>query len=203
MLLSIALIVGAYLLGSIASAIIVSRMMGLGDPREGGSGNPGATNVLRLGGKKAAAITLLGDVLKGLLPVLIGAALNQPLWVLGAIAVAAFLGHLYPIFFGFKGGKGVATAVGAILGLSGWLALALIATWLLVVLLTRYSSLAALVSAALAPAYALALTAPVYAYAVAAIAALLIWRHRANIRRLMAGEEDKIGAKSKANASTE
>lgn len=190
------LIVGAYLLGSVASAIVISRLMGLPDPRGGGSGNPGATNVLRLGGKKAAVFTLIGDVLKGLIPVLIAAYLGADPTLLVCVAIAAFLGHLYPVFFGFAGGKGVATALGVLSGISWSLGGAVLLSWLTVVAITRYSSLSALVASLLAPVLAHLIVGAVPITAgTAVIAALLIWRHRGNIQRLLAGEEDKLGAK--------
>ena len=178
-ILSVTLIIAAYLCGSMATAVIVSRSLGLPDPRSDGSGNPGATNVLRLGGKKAAVLTLLGDALKGLLPVLAGRALEVETWTLGAIMCAAFLGHLYPIFFAFKGGKGVATAMGIVFGLSITLGGALLLTWSVLAALCRYSSLAALVSAILAPIYTLLLTqTPAYSWTLLIISGLLVWRHR-------------------------
>ena len=194
MLLDIALVLAAYLLGSLSSAIILCRLLGLPDPRTQGSGNPGATNVLRYGGKKVAALTLLGDSLKGLLPVLLAQALGtSPPW-LGVVALAAFLGHLYPLFFRFQGGKGVATAFGALLGLAWPVALAVLATWLAMAALFRYSSLAALTGALLAPLFIYA-WAPAYLLAVACMCALLIWRHRNNIRNLVAGKEGRIGSR--------
>jgi glycerol-3-phosphate acyltransferase PlsY len=184
----------AYLLGSISSAVIVSRLMGLQDPRQAGSKNPGATNVLRLGGKKAAIFTLLGDVLKGVIPVLLARALTQDPAVLSLVALAAFVGHLYPVFFGFKGGKGVATALGVLLALSPWVGLAVLATWLVMAFTFRYSSLSALTAAVLAPLYTwLWLSAPSYITAVTLMSGLLLWRHRSNIRNLLAGTEGKIG----------
>ena len=194
-MLVIALLVATgYLLGSIATAVLVSRALGVADPRTGGSGNPGATNVLRLAGRKAAALTLAGDVLKGVLPVLAARAVDLPPGPVALVALAAFLGHLYPIFFGFKGGKGVATALGALLGVDPLLGAAVLATWLAVAAVSRYSSLAALAASILAPGYAYALSGePMVVGAVAVMAALLVWRHRANIRRLVAGEEGRIG----------
>jgi glycerol-3-phosphate acyltransferase PlsY len=187
----------AYLMGSLSTAIIVSKLTGLPDPRESGSRNPGATNVLRLGGKKAAAVTLLGDAAKGLIPVLIARYLDAPADIIAAVGLGAFLGHLYPVFFGFKGGKGVATALGVLTGFSGWLGLAVLATWLGMAYLFRYSSLAALTAASLAPVYVwLLLHSPVLAGASLAMALLLISRHRGNIERLLKGEESKIGSKS-------
>ena len=191
----------AYLLGSVSAAIITCRLMGLPDPRESGSNNPGATNVLRLGGKKAAAITLIGDMLKGLLPVLIAKSLTGDPLIISLTALGAFLGHLYPVFFGFQGGKGVATAIGAMFGLSVAGGLMLAATWLVVSLLFRISSLAALVAFALAPLYlwlSLGQWPPVVIMTL--MSALLFWRHSANIRRIMAGTEPKIGKKKKAEA---
>lgn len=186
----------AYLFGSISSAVVVSRAMGLQDPRTAGSRNPGATNVLRLGGKKAAVITLAGDILKGVIPVLIARALTDDPRLLAATAAAAFLGHLFPIFFGFKGGKGVATAWGALTALNAWVGLALILSWLVVALAFRYSSLAAISAAVLGPAYVWWFSRePVYFATALGICALLLWRHRGNIRNLVTGKEDKIGAR--------
>ncbi|HEX9803960.1 MAG TPA: glycerol-3-phosphate 1-O-acyltransferase PlsY [Gammaproteobacteria bacterium] len=194
--LDIVLIVTAYLLGSISSAIITCRMMGLPDPRTIGSKNPGATNVLRTGSKKAAALTLFGDFLKGLLPVLIGLAFGMEPPVLALIGMAAFLGHLYPVFFGFQGGKGVATALGVILGLSWPVALAALLTWLLMAKVFKISSLSALTAAILTPLYCW-LLAPQMEYIIlfSVLSLLLIWRHRSNIRNLMSGAEGKIGNK--------
>ncbi|MDX5333849.1 MAG: glycerol-3-phosphate 1-O-acyltransferase PlsY [Gammaproteobacteria bacterium] len=190
------LIVAAYLLGSVATAIITCRLMGLPDPRGVGSGNPGATNVLREGGKKAAIITLLGDMLKGLIPVLVGHALGVADWVLAAIGLAAFIGHLYPVYFGFKGGKGVATALGVSLGFHWGLGLAVLGTWLAMAFLTRISSLSALTASLLAPLYAWLITgSTALTVAAALMAALVFWRHRSNIRNLLNGTEGRIGAK--------
>ena len=197
MITSIILIVAAYLAGSVASAIIVCRMLALPDPREGGSGNPGATNVLRLGGKKAAALTLAGDVAKGLVPVLVANLMGLDPWVTGACAIAAFAGHLYPIFFGFKGGKGYATALGVIAGLSTTTFVAVGLTWLAVAGIWRYSSLAALTSIALTPVYAWFLTGHVeWTIATVTIAVFVFIRHKGNIERLMSGTESKIGQKT-------
>ncbi len=190
------LIAFAYLLGSISSAIVVCRLLGLPDPRGEGSGNPGATNVLRIGGKKAAAITLIGDMLKVLLPVLLARLLGAEPGVQALVALAAFLGHLYPLFFGFRGGKGVATALGVLLGLH-WLAgLLTIATWLLIAKLFKISSLAALLSLLVAPLY-LWLLLPQRAVLIALLfmVALLFWRHRSNIKNLLQGTEGHIGSK--------
>jgi len=188
-----------YLLGSVSTAIITCKIMSLPDPRTVGSNNPGATNVLRAGGKKAAIITLLGDMLKGLIPVLIAVLVGMQNEVIAATGVAAFLGHLYPLYYGFKGGKGVATLLGVLLGTNWILGLGTIGIWLFMAITLRYSSLSALVAAAGSPILAWFITAsPVITASVAFMAALLIWRHRANIKKLLAGEEDKIGAKKKA-----
>ena len=199
--------VAAYLIGSLSFAVIVSRAMGLHDPRTYGSGNPGATNVLRSGSKAAAAATLLLDALKGLIPVLLvkycGADYGLGAGTLALVAIAAFVGHLFPVFFKFKGGKGVATALGVLLGISGWLGLLVLLTWLAVALISRYSSLSALVAAVLAPVYYVLLGDSLWTYdqgvwlAVMAMSALLLWRHAANIGRLLRGEESKIGSKKK------
>lgn len=195
MLVPIGLIIFAYLLGSFASAVIVSRLMGLPDPRSFGSGNPGATNVLRLGGKKAALFTLLFDVLKGVVAVLVAKAIYPEITLLAAVTGAVFLGHLYPIFFNFKGGKGVATAFGALLALVWQVGLSVLLTWLLIAGIVRYSSLAALVAAAAAPVSMYGFTHGnlTYTLTAALMSALLIWRHCSNIQNLLAGREDKIG----------
>ncbi len=187
------LIAGAYLLGSISSAIVVCRLLGLPDPRGEGSGNPGATNVLRIGGKKAAAITLIGDMLKGLIPVLIAKLLGASIAVQALVAVAAFLGHLYPVFFGFRGGKGVATALGVLLGLHWPVGLLTMATWLIIAKVFKVSSLAALLSILVTPLYIWWLI-PERSLIIAMLfmGALLFWRHRSNIRNLLEGSEDKI-----------
>lgn len=190
----IALIGFAYLLGSLSAAIITCKMMGLPDPRTIGSQNPGATNVLRTGSKKAAALTLFGDFLKGLLPVLLGLAFKVEPLGLALIGMAAFLGHLYPIFFGFRGGKGVATALGVILGLSWQVGLAALLTWLLMAKVFKISSLSALTAAALTPLYCWLLAPQVeYILLFSVMSLLLIWRHRSNIQKLMSGAEGKIG----------
>lgn len=184
----------AYLLGSLSSAVLVSRLYALPDPRQEGSKNPGATNVLRLGGKKAAAITLLGDAAKGLIPVLLARIWGADVLVIAGAGVAAFLGHLFPVFFQFKGGKGVATALGVLLGFSWWLGLSAALTWIAVAAAFRVSSLAALIAAASAPVYTWLLThSPELTAATAVLASLLIWRHRSNIARLLRGEESRIG----------
>lgn len=182
----------AYLIGSISSAIIICRLMGLPDPREQGSGNPGATNVMRIGGKKAAAITLLGDSLKGLIPVYAANALGLPTELVAATGLAAFMGHLYPIFFGFKGGKGVATSVGVLLGFFWALGLAFMATWYLIYKVGKISSLSALVASTLSPIFAWFLVGDEAIVAASAfMTVFLLWRHKSNIQRLMAGQEGR------------
>ena len=192
-MLNIGLPLLAYLFGSISSAVIVCRAMALPDPRASGSKNPGATNVLRIGGKKAAVITLAGDALKGLIPVLVAGALSDHSVVIALAGAGAFLGHLYPVFFAFKGGKGVATAAGVFAGLSVTVSALLVLVWLAAALVFRYSSLAALIAAAVAPLLALwLLPEPGYFVMSLVVAALLFWRHRENIRRIKAGAESKI-----------
>lgn len=184
----------AYLLGSISAAIIICKLMGLPDPRTLGSNNPGATNVLRIGGKKAAALTLLGDFLKGLIPVVIAQLMNVDAQMLAMVGFAAFIGHLYPIFFGFRGGKGVATAFGVILGLSWVVALVAIGIWLLVAKVFKISSLAALLAATMTPAAGWYLGMPEpQIYMLVVLTLMLIWRHRSNIQKLMSGSEGQIG----------
>lgn len=193
MLIDVLLVLAGYLFGSLSTAIIVCRLLGLPDPREQGSHNPGATNVLRFGGKKAAAITLAGDMLKGLLPVVLARALGADIPVQSLVATAAFLGHLFPVFFGFRGGKGVATALGVLLGLHWTVGLLTIATWLVVAYVFKISSLAALIAILLAPLYIWWLhREPALLAAVIFMAALLVWRHRSNIRNLLAGTEGRI-----------
>ena len=194
MTMNLLLITAGYLLGSLSSAIIVCRLLGLPDPRGEGSGNPGATNVLRIGGKKAAAITLIGDMLKGLVPVLIAKLLGADLTIQAAVAVAAFLGHLYPLFFGFKGGKGVATALGVLLGLHWPVGLLTIATWLVIAKVFKISSLAALLAILVTQLY-IWLLIPNNSLIIAMLfmGTLLFWRHRTNIKGLLAGSEGKIG----------
>lgn len=182
----------SYLAGSLSSAIIVSKLLHLPDPRLEGSKNPGTTNVLRLGGKKAAIIVLAGDVLKGLLPVLLAKLCGLHDAHLGWIGAAAFLGHLYPLFFKFKGGKGVATAVGVIIALSPTVGLVLIATWVIVAKVSRYSSLAAITATCLAPVYAWFITKGTYMPGIIFMCLILLWRHRENIKRLHEGSENKI-----------
>lgn len=189
-------IVIAYLVGSLSSAIIVCKIMQLPDPRTQGSQNPGATNVLRIGGKFPALITLLGDVLKGLIPVLVAKELGFEPAALALVTLAAFIGHLFPIFFGFKGGKGVATAIGCLLALSLPTGLSWIATWLIVALIFRYSSLAALTASVLAPLFIWLFTHQlIYVGTLALMAVVLIYRHRGNIAKLTQGQESKIGKK--------
>lgn len=193
MVLGIVLPLLGYLCGSLASAIIVCRAMRLPDPRQGGSGNPGATNVLRLAGKKAAALTLAGDVLKGLVPVLVAHLLTDDPTILAATAVAAVVGHMYPVFFQFKGGKGVATAFGAVGGLVYPVALFMGAVWVLAAMATRYASLASMAAAVAAPLFALVFfREPAYILGLAVIAALLVYRHKENIQRLKQGTESEI-----------
>lgn len=185
-----------YLMGSVSSAVIVCRLWGLPDPRTTGSQNPGATNVLRVGNKAAAAVTLFGDVVKGWLPVALAKGMGAEPMIVAATALAAFLGHLYPLFFGFKGGKGVATALGVLTGIHWGVGVLLAATWLLMARLTRISSLSALTASALSPLYAfLLLGDTTTTVLVALMAVLLFWRHRGNIQRLLRGEEDRIGEK--------
>jgi len=193
-------LIAAYLIGSVSFAVVVSRLYGLPDPRSFGSGNPGATNVLRTGRKTAAALTLAGDAAKGALAVLLAAwasrAYDLPEWTPALAALAVFAGHVWPVFFNFQGGKGVATALGVLLALDPWLGLACLVTWLGVFGVTRISSLSALAAAGLAPVYAWLLRQDVaLSGAVLALAALIVWRHRANIRKLLRGEEAGFGKK--------
>ena len=193
MILGIVLVVLGYLCGSLASAVIVCRIMKLPDPRKQGSGNPGATNVLRLGGKKAAALTLAGDALKGAVPVLLAHLLSDSPVVLASTAVAAVVGHMYPVFFQFKGGKGVATTFGAVAALVYPVALFMGAVWVLTAMATRYASLASLAAAVAAPLFALVfIQEPATILALVIIAALLVYRHRENIQRLRDGIESEI-----------
>ena len=202
-LYSVLAVLGAYLVGSISFAVVISKAMGLADPRSYGSGNPGATNVLRTGNKLAAALTLVGDALKGLVAVLVAKALAARFGfgdgTIALVALAAFVGHLFPVFHRFQGGKGVATAAGVLLALKPVLGLGTLATWLLIAFFFRYSSLAALVAAIFAPLWYLFLFGPdAVAAAVALMSALLIWRHAKNIRNLLAGKESRIGQKKQA-----
>ena len=198
---SLLFIVAAYLLGSLSFAVIVSRAMHLPDPRSFGSGNPGATNVLRTGRKAAAALTLLGDALKGWVAVVLARMLapqfDLPEEIALLCALAVFIGHLFPVFFRFKGGKGVATALGLLLGLNPWLGLACLATWLLMAGLFRISSLAALTTAVLAPIYSgLLMGWGNTAMTVLVVALLLVYRHKSNLIKLVTGQEGRIGARS-------
>lgn len=193
MISAILIVAAAYLLGSVAAAIPIARLMGLPDPRGSGSGNPGATNVLRLGGKAAAALTLAADIAKGLVAVLAARALGMDAWVVALVAAAVFLGHLFPVYYGFRGGKGVATALGVVLALAWPVGVLMIVVWLAVAVSSRYSSLSALIAAAVAPAAMAWLSGEAAFVAVtAALSLLLIWRHRANIRRLIDGTESRI-----------
>jgi len=203
----------AYLIGSISFAVVVSKCMRLPDPHSYGSGNPGATNVLRTGNKRAAVLTLLGDALKGFIAVVLarmilgegslGSSLNS--WILCGVVIAVFLGHLFPLFHGFKGGKGVATACGILFGINWVLGLATLATWIIVAKLLRYSSLAALAAAIFGPIYfVLLFDFHPMGLALLLVCVLLIWRHRSNIRNLINGTETRIGSKdSKASGSPE
>ena len=201
-------VVAAYLVGSLSFAVIVTRAMGMADPRTYGSKNPGATNVLRSGNKAAAVITLLLDAVKGWLPVVLVKWFGQPYGLgdgtVAMVGLAAFLGHLWPVFFRFEGGKGVATALGVLLGISGWLGLATALTWLIIAFFFRYSSLASLVAAAFAPVYYLLVDGVVWnaeapiAVAIVAMAMLLAWRHKDNIKRLIEGKESRLGSKKPA-----
>ena len=202
--MTLAFVVCAYLLGSISFAVLMSKAFGLDDPRTYGSGNPGATNVLRSGKKAAAALTLLGDAAKGWVAVALamrfGPQDEQGVLLVAAVVLAVFLGHLFPIFLRFKGGKGVATALGVLLALSGWLGLATLATWLVVALVFRLSSLSALVAAAGAPVYALLLGLPhEWVLASGIMTLLLFWRHKSNIKNLLEGKESRIGSKKKVD----
>ncbi|POR09801.1 glycerol-3-phosphate 1-O-acyltransferase PlsY [Diaphorobacter sp. C33] len=207
-LLPLAAAVAAYLLGSLSFAVIVSRVMGLSDPRTYGSKNPGATNVLRSGSKAAAAVTLLFDALKGWLPVVLvrwfGAPYGLEEGTMALVGLAAFLGHLWPVFFRFEGGKGVATALGVLMGISGWLGLATLLTWVIIAFFFRYSSLASLVAAVFAPFFYVLgggvawYTDARVGMAIAVMSGLLAWRHKENIQRLLQGKESRLGSKKKA-----
>jgi glycerol-3-phosphate acyltransferase PlsY len=187
-----------YLIGSLPFAVIVSKAFGLADPRSFGSGNPGATNVLRTGNKAAAALTLFGDAAKGWLAMFMAAKVGAGETAVACAGLAAFFGHLFPLFLRFKGGKGVATAIGVLIGLDGWIALGAVLTWAATATITRYSSLAALVAACVAPMVALARHGiGAISIVVVVMCLLLIMRHKANIQRLMAGTEGRIGGKKK------
>jgi acyl phosphate:glycerol-3-phosphate acyltransferase len=188
-------IIIAYLLGSISFAVLICKLTGKADPRTQGSRNAGATNVLRLAGRKLALLTLLGDILKGFVAVMIGKLLGLTDFYIGLVALAAFIGHLYPVYFGFKGGKGVATGLGILFALSAQLGAIVTLTWVFVAVIFRYSSLAAVIAFALAPLFALLFTNSDYALATALMAIIVLFRHRANIKRIIAGIEPKIGKK--------
>ncbi|MCF6218117.1 MAG: glycerol-3-phosphate 1-O-acyltransferase PlsY [Gammaproteobacteria bacterium] len=192
------LILIAYLFGSLNSAIILCKALSLSDPRKQGSGNPGATNVLRFGGKKLAATVLFFDILKGVIPVLIALIIGMDHAVVAVVAFAAFIGHLYPLFFKFKGGKGVATAFGVLVAMNWMVGLSILATWLIMAFTFRLSSLSALTASVLAPLYAwLFIGDHITTVITVIMSALLLWRHRSNIRNLLAGKEPKIGSKKK------
>ena len=197
--LTIFMILAAYLAGSISSAVLVCRVRGLPDPRTQGSGNPGATNVLRIGGASSAALVLFCDMLKGAIPTYLAYRLEIDSISLGLIAIAACLGHIFPLFFGFKGGKGVATAFGAMAPIGEDLALCLMATWVVLVLITRYSSLAAIITAMLSPVFTWWLDDR-FTIAVAMLATLIVIRHKDNIHRLLKGEESKVSRKRRASS---
>lgn len=202
-MLTIVFVVAAYLLGSVSFAVLMSKAFGLADPRTYGSGNPGATNVLRSGKKAAAALTLLGDAAKGWLAVFVAMQFAphdaQGVWLIALVALAVFLGHVFPVFLRFQGGKGVATALGVLLALNVWLGLGALATWLLMALVFRLSSLSALVAAIGTPIYALVLGLPrEWVLASAIMSMLLIWRHKGNIENLLSGKESKIGKRNEA-----
>ncbi|RUO22967.1 glycerol-3-phosphate acyltransferase [Aliidiomarina minuta] len=186
--LALLMILSAYLLGSVSSAVLICKLFKMDDPRLRGSGNPGATNVYRMAGALPAAITLLFDVLKGMLPVWLSYYLGLSPIILGWVAIAACVGHIYPLYFDFKGGKAVATALGAMFPVAWEMALLLIATWILVFSISRVSSLAALITVSLAPFYAY-LIKPQYSIPAIMLTALIIWRHRTNIIRLIQGNE--------------
>lgn len=194
-LIEILLIAAAYLLGSVSSAIIVCKLMGLPDPRTQGSGNPGATNVLRVGGKRPAAITLFGDMLKGFLPVLVAQLLHVSDLALALVGFAAFVGHLWPVFFGFKGGKGVATMLGVLFGFHWGVGLATALTWLIIARLFKISSLSALIATGLAPFYVLFILGANWPLIIstALMTLILFWRHKSNIQNLFSGSEGRIG----------
>ncbi|MFI4941255.1 MAG: glycerol-3-phosphate 1-O-acyltransferase PlsY [Burkholderiales bacterium] len=205
-MLTIIFVIAAYLLGSISFAVITSKLFGLADPRTYGSGNPGATNVLRSGKKAAAALTLFGDAAKGWLAVFLAINFSPGdvsyTMLAAAVALAVFIGHLFPVFLRFKGGKGVATALGVLLALNVWLGLGAMATWLLTALVFRYSSLAALAASVATPVYAVLLGLPrEWVLASGIMSLLLIWRHKSNIRNLLAGKEAKIGKKSESQSA--
>ncbi|SVC30867.1 uncharacterized protein METZ01_LOCUS283721 [marine metagenome] len=193
MLINILLIFSAYLLGSISAAIIVCKTLGLSDPRTGGSGNPGTTNVMRLYGKKAAFLTLVGDIFKGIIPVLLAKVIVNSEFIIAICGLATFLGHIFPIYFKFEGGKGVATLIGILFATHWLLGVSYIITWILTALIFRYSSLAALIAALPIPIYSYFIEHNnQYAISFAVIAIILFWRHKPNIYNLLNGKEDKI-----------
>ncbi|MBF8268986.1 MAG: plsY [Gammaproteobacteria bacterium] len=194
MLTNISVVILGYLSGSIATAVVVCRLLGLGDPRREGSRNPGASNVYRLYGGKAAILTLLGDLLKGVLPVILASILQAPDLVVYMTGMAAFFGHLYPLFFHFKGGKGVATLIGVLLATHWMVGLTFIVTWLVVALIFRYSSLSSITAAITLPGYVWLLSpSPAYVISLTVMAGFLTWKHRTNIKRLLAGTEPRLG----------
>jgi len=192
-MLALPLILIAYLAGSLSAGIIVARVLGLGDPRQDGSGNPGATNLLRLGGRRAAAVTLLADAIKGVIPVVLAHGLGIDSVALAAVGLAAFMGHLYPVFFGFQGGKGIATGLGVMLAWAWPVGLMALGCWVLMAAVFRLSSLAALTSFALAPLALLVTGDPALAAGGAIMALVTGWRHRGNIQRIAKGTEPRIG----------
>ena len=194
MLINIFLIFSAYLVGSISSAILVCKTLGLSDPRDGGSGNPGTTNVMRLHGKKAAFLTLIGDILKGIIPVLLAKVIVGSENIIALCGLAAFLGHIFPIYFKFEGGKGVATLIGILFATHWLLGVAYVISWILIAIIFRYSSLAALVAAFSTPLYAYFFVHNFhYVMSFAVLTLILFWRHKSNIYNLLNGKEDKIG----------
>ncbi|WP_205619484.1 glycerol-3-phosphate 1-O-acyltransferase PlsY [Ferrimonas senticii] len=204
-MLGLATVIAGYLLGSISSAVLICQLFRLPDPRLHGSGNPGATNVLRLGGKLPALLVLISDILKGTIPVWGGYFLGLSPWVLALVGVAATLGHIYPLYFKMQGGKGVATALGAIAPIGWQVLLMLGATWLAVAAISRYSSLASIVACSLTPLYVYLVRPehPEYIAPVSLLIALILWRHRANMVRLYQGTEPKLGAKRNAGPETD
>ena len=193
MLINILLIFSAYLLGSISAAIIVCKTLGLSDPRTGGSGNPGTTNVMRLYGKKAAFLTLVGDIFKGIIPVLLAKVIVNSEFIIAICGLAAFLGHIFPVYFKFEGGKGVATLIGILFATHWLLGVSYIITWILTALIFRYSSLAALIAALPIPIYSYFIVHNnQYTISFAVITIILFWRHKPNIYNLLKGKEDKI-----------
>ena len=194
MLVDLLLIIIAYLLGSLSAAVLVCNILGLSDPRSGGSGNPGTTNVMRLHGKKAAFLTLSGDILKGIIPVLLAKVISNSEIIIALSGLAAFLGHIFPIYFGFKGGKGVATLIGVLFATHWQLGAAYVLTWILTAFIFRYSSLAALIAAILTPLYAyFSGQESQYIVILIIIMIILLWKHKPNIINLIKKKEDKIG----------